>query len=99
MEYLKEYDITENQIQSLKEKYNSGIIEFVEQNKEFIKVKLDYLKEEKVVLLYEIIYNNIKLFLEELSELKRKMEIMKKQNISIKAINMILSDEELYDKI
>ena len=99
MEYLKEYDITENQIQSLKEKYNSGIIEFVEQNKEFIKAKLDYLKEEKVVLLYEIIYNNIKLFLEELSELKRKMEIMKNQNISIKAINMILVEEELYDKI
>ena len=99
MEYLKEYDITENQIQSLKEKYNSGIIDFVEQNKEFIKTKLDYLKKEKVVLLYEIIYNNIKVFLEELTELKRKMEIMKKQNMSLKSINMILIEEELYDKI
>lgn len=99
MEYLKEYDITENQIQSLKEKYNSGIIEFVEQNKEFIQAKMDYLKKEKVVLLYEIIYNNIKVILEEIAELERKMEIMKKQNMSLKSINMILIEEELYDKI
>ena len=99
MDYLKEYDITENQIQSIREKYNSGIINFLEENNEFIEEKLDYLQKENFVLLYEVIYNNIKIFLEEISELKRKIEKMKEQRISIKAMNMALIEENLYDMI
>lgn len=99
MEFLKEYDITENQIQKIKDRYNTKIVDFIEENSEFIEEKLDYLQKEKFVLLYEVIYNNIKIFLEEISELKRKIEIMKQQNFSIKAMNMVLIEEDLYDMI
>ena len=99
MEYLKEYDIAEDQIQNIKDRYNSGIINFLEQNAEFIKEKLNYLQNERIVLLYEVIYNNIKIFLEEIYVLKRKLTKMKEQNISFKAMNMILINEELYDSI
>lgn len=99
MEYLKEYNITENQIQSLKNRYNSGIVKFIEQNEEYIVEKLDYLQREKFVLLFEIMYNNIKIFLEEISELKNKVDKMKNQHISLKSMNMVLIEEDLYDII
>lgn len=99
MEYLKKYDITDIQIQNLKDKYNEGIVSFFENNGEIIEEKLNYLQNEKIVLLYEVIYNNIKIILEEIIELKRKINKMKLQNISIKAMNMILIDENLYDMI
>ena len=63
MEYLKKYDITDNEIFKLKDRYNDGIIQFIENNREYIEEKLDYLQNEKFVLLYEIMYNNIKIFL------------------------------------
>ncbi|MBP3255272.1 MAG: hypothetical protein J6M60_02130 [Clostridia bacterium] len=99
MDYLKEYDITDSQIHNLKVRYNSGIIEFLEKNAEFVEEKFNYLQKEKIVLLYEVMYNNIKIFLEEISELKRKIGKMKEQEISLKAMNMILIEEDLYDLI
>ena len=99
MDYLKKYDITQEQIRSLKDRYSTEIIDFFEKNSDFIEEKLKLLQNEKFVLLYDMLYNNIKIFLEELFSLKEKIEIMKKQNISLKAMNMILIEEELYDKI
>ena len=99
MEYLKKYDITDAQIQNIRDRFNSGIIDFLEENDEFIEEKLNYLQKEKFVLLYEVMYNNVKIFLEEISELESKVEKMKEQRISLKAMNMILIEENLYDCI
>ena len=99
MEYLKKYDITDTQIQNIRDRFNCGIIGFLEENDEFIEEKLIYLQKEKFVLLYEVMYNNVKIFLEEISELENKVEKMKKQKISLKAMNMILIEENLYDCI
>ena len=97
MDYLKKYDINYKQINHLKEMYNDNIIKFLSENELFIEEKLKFLKDENYVI-YPILENNIKIFLEIMPELIRKIEKMKEKNFSKKHIQMILMDEKLYDK-
>ena len=98
MEYLKEYDITEEQIKEIKEKYNEGIINFLISEKKFITEKLEYLTQ-KNYLIFPILTNNIKIFLEEIRPLKNKIEKMENKGYSKKAIQMVLINEKLYNKV
>ena len=86
MEYLKKYDINQDQIMKLKSRYNDRIID------------LGYLKEEGYKI-YPILENNIKLFLEEMFVLQNKIRKMEEKGYSKKAIQMILMNEQLYDNI
>ena len=97
MNYLKKYNISEEEINDLKERYNDNIIKFLNENEIFIEEKLEFLKNENYII-YPILENNIKIFLEIMPELERKIEEMKSKNFSKKQIQMILMDEELYDK-
>ena len=97
MNYLKKYNISEEEINDLKEIYNDNIIKFLNENEIFIEEKLEFLKNENYII-YPILENNIKIFLEIMPELERKIEEMKNKNFSKKQIQMILMDEELYDK-
>jgi len=99
MNYLKNYNITDEQIKKLKDKYNDGIINFLSENEEFIKDKINYLKKEGFVLLYEMLEQNIKIFLETTSPLKKKVEKMKRNNMTVKAMQMVLLSTEIYDRI
>ena len=96
MKYLEEYRISEQQIINLKERYNDGIIEFLTNEEIFVKQALDFLKE-KDFLIYPILENNIKVFLETTVFLKKKVEKMEKRGLSKKSIQMILISEELYN--
>lgn len=98
MNYLKKYGITQEEITELKEIYNENIIKFIKENEIFITEKLEYLKHENYII-YPILKNNIRIFLELISELKRKVKIMKEKGFSKKQIQMILIDERLYSKI
>jgi len=98
MIYLKEYDIKENDIRHMQERYNDNIINFFKENEDFIREKLDCLISEKYLIM-PIINGNIKIFLELTSELKRKLKIMKEHKYSHKMIQMILMEESLYNKI
>ena len=98
MNYLKKYGITQQEIIELEESYNENIIKFVKENEIFITEKLEYLKNENYII-YPILKNNIRIFLELISELKRKVKIMKEKGFSKKQIQMILIDERLYSKI
>lgn len=98
MNYLKKYGITQEEITELKEIYNENIIKFIKENEIFITEKLEYLKNENYII-YPILKNNIRIFLELISELKRKVKIMKEKGFSKKQIQMILIDERLYSKI
>ena len=98
MNYLKKYGITQEEITELKEMYNENIIKFIKENEIFITEKLEYLKNENYII-YPILKNNIRIFLELISELKRKVKIMKEKGFSKKQIQMILIDERLYSKI
>ena len=97
MKYLKEYGISEKQIKELKERYNDGIIEFLTNEEIFVKQTLDYLKEKKF-LIYQILENNIKIFLETTVALKNKIKKMEEKGYSNKTIQMMLINEELYNK-
>ena len=97
MKYLKEYGISEKQINELKERYNDGIIEFLTNEEIFVKQTLDYLKE-KNFLIYPILENNIKIFLETTVALKNKIKKMEENGYSNKTIQMMLINEELYNK-
>ena len=97
MNYLKKYNISDEEINDLKERYNDNIIKFLSENEIFIEEKLEFLKNENYII-YPILENNIKIFLEIMPELERKIEEMKSKNFSKKQIQMILMDEELYDK-
>jgi len=97
MKYLKEYGISEKQIKELKERYNDGIIEFLTNEEIFVKQTLDYLKE-KNFLIYPILENNIKIFLETTVALKNKIKKMEEKGYSNKTIQMMLINEELYNK-
>lgn len=97
MKYLKEYGISEKQINELKERYNDGIIEFLTNEGIFVKQTLDYLKE-KNFLIYPILENNIKIFLETTVALKNKIKKMEEKGYSNKTIQMMLINEELYNK-
>lgn len=98
MNYLKKYGITQQEIIDLEESYNENIIKFIKENEIFITEKLEYLKNENYII-YPILKNNIRIFLELISELKRKIKIMKEKGFSKKQIQMILIDERLYSKI
>ena len=98
MEYLKKYGITDSEITELEEIYNENIIKFLKENKIFVIEKLKYLQKEKYNI-YPILKNNIKIFLEIMPELKRKIEIMNKKNLSKKEIQIILKNEKIYSRI
>lgn len=97
MKYLEEYGITEQQIKELKERYNNGIIGFLTNEEIFVRQTLDYLKEKKL-LIYPILENNIKIFLKTTAALKNKIKKMEEKGYSNKTIQMILINEELYNK-
>lgn len=98
MEYLKEYGISQEEINELKERFNEGIINFLKENKDFITEKLEYLKKENYKI-YPILFNNIRIFLEIMPSLMKKIEIMKQHDFSKKQIQIILMNEKLYSKI
>ena len=98
MEYLKKYGITDSEITELEEIYNENIIKFLKENKIFVIEKLKYLQKEKYNI-YPILKNNIKIFLEIMPQLKRKIEIMNKKNLSKKEIQIILNNEKIYSRI
>lgn len=98
MNYLKYYDISEEEIKELKDRFNEGIINFLEENEIFIRGKLNFLKEQNYNI-YPILENNIKIFLEIMPELERKIKKMEEKKFSKKQIQMILMNEILYDKI
>ena len=98
MNYLKKYGITQEEIIELKEIYNENIIKFIKENEIFITEKLEYLKKENYII-YPILKNNIRIFLEIIKELERKIAIMKEKGFSNKQIQMVLMDERLYSDI
>lgn len=98
MNYLKEYGITEDEIAILEDIYNENIINFIVENKFFIIEKLEFLKSERYNL-FEILKNNIKIFLEITPTLLRKIDRMKIKQYNKKQIENILTNEILYTKI
>ena len=98
MKYLKKYGITECEIKELEDFYNENIIKFLKENEIFIAEKLDYLKEEGYNI-YPILRDNIKVFLEIITAMERKIEKMKEKNFSKKEIQAVLENERLYDRI
>lgn len=98
MNYLKYYDISEEEIKELKDRFNERIINFLEENEIFIREKLDFLKKQNYKI-YPILENNIKIFLEIMPELEKKMKKMEEKKFSKKQMQMILMNEILYDKI
>ena len=98
MNYLKKYGFTREEIIELKDIFNENIIKFLEENEIFITEKLEYLKNENYII-YPILKNNIRIFLETMPVLKRKIKTMQEKNFTKKHIQMILIDEKLYSKI
>ncbi len=98
MEYFKQYGITKEEIKELEDVYNEGIIKFLKENKMFVTEKLEYLQEGEYNI-YPILRNNIKVFLEIITEMERKIEKMKEKNFSKKEIQAVLENERLYDRI
>lgn len=98
MKYLKKYGITEDEIKELEDFYNENIIKFLKENEIFITEKLEYLKNERYNI-YPILRDNIKVFLEIITEMERKIERMKEKNFSKKEIQAVLENERLYDRI
>lgn len=98
MKYLKKYGITEDEIKELEYFYNENIIKFLKENEIFITEKLEYLKNERYNI-YPILRDNIKVFLEIITEMERKIERMKEKNFSKKEIQAVLENERLYDRI
>ena len=98
MNYLKKYGITQEEIIELKEIDNENIIKFIKENEIFITEKLEYLKKGDYII-YPILKNNIRIFLEIIQELERKIAIMKEKGFSNKQIQMVLMDEKLYSDI
>ena len=98
MNYLEKYGISQEEILELKEVYNENIIKFIKENEIFISEKLEYLKKQNYNI-YPVLNNNIRVFLESMSELKRKITIMREKRFSNNEIQMILMDEQLYYRI
>ena len=98
MKYFKKYGITEDEIKELEDFYNENIIKFLKENEIFITEKLEYLKEEGYNI-YPILRDNIKVFLEIITAMERKIEKMKEKNFSEKEIQAVLENERLYDRI
>lgn len=97
MKYLQNYGINEEQLNEIKERYNDGIIEFISEEKEFVTEKLEYL-QKKGYIIFPILNNNIKIFLEEMSNLENHIKRMETKGYSKKVIQMILMDEQQYNK-
>ena len=97
MEYFEKYGVNNQQINELKEKYNEGIIEFLTNEEIFLKQTLDFLKK-KNFLIYPILENNIKIFLETTVALQKKIKRMEEKGYSKKTIQMILINEKLYNE-
>lgn len=93
MDYLKEYGITEEQIDKLKNKYNDAIISFVEDDKDFVSNTIKYLYSENIKSIYLLMINNIQIFLETQIALQRRIERMKKQGFGAKEIQLKLLQE------
>ncbi len=93
MEYLKEYGVTDEQIERLKDRYNDGIIEFIEENEIFITNTIKYLYSEDIRCIYLLMINNIKIFLETPISLKRTIDEMKENKLSRKEIQLRLLQE------
>ena len=98
MDYLKKYNITAEEIEEIKDRYNEGIINFMTQEKDFIIQKLEYLKEKQYMIM-PILLNNIKIFLEEMRPLKQKVKKMEEKGYSKKSMQMVLMNEHMYDNI
>ena len=90
MEYLKQFDITEEQIKELKDRYNENIIRFITENEIFITETINYLYSENIKSIYLLMLNNIKIFLETKIALKDKIEKLKERGYNYKAITIIL---------
>ena len=97
MEYLKEFGVKNEQIMELKERYNEEIIKFLTNEEIFVRQALEYL-QEKNFLIYPILENNMKIFLETTITLKNKVRRMEEKGYSNKTIQMILINEDLYNK-
>ena len=93
MEYLKKYNITDEQIEKLKNKYNTSIISFIEDNEDFVSNTIKYLYSENIKSIYLLMINNIQIFLETQYSLKKKIEAMKVQGLKPKQIQFKLLQE------
>lgn len=93
MEYLKKYEVTDEQIEKIKKKYNQEICEFLSKNSEFVEKTIKYLYSENIKCIYWLMINNIKIFLETQVALKNKIEEYKRYGLSTKEIQMELLQE------
>ncbi len=91
MNYLLNYGFTKEQIKELKDRYNESIIEFISDNENFIVEKIEYLRQEGITKVYELMMENIRIFLETTVALKEKMKKIKEKNLSAKSAFMILA--------
>ena len=91
MNYLLNYGFTKEQIKELKDRYNDSIIEFISDNENFIVEKIEYLRQEGITKVYELMMDNIRIFLETTVALKEKMKKIKEKNLSAKSVFMILA--------
>ena len=91
MNYLLNYGFTKEQIKELKDRYNDSIIEFISDNENFIVEKIEYLRQEGITKVYELMMENIRIFLETTVALKEKMKKIKEKNLSAKSAFMILA--------
>ncbi len=93
MDYLKKYGLTEEQIANLKDRYNDGIINFLEENNVFVINTIEYLYSENIKCIYLLMINNIKIFLETKVALERRIKEMKKNGMDKKKIQLELLQE------
>ena len=91
MNYLLNYGFTKEQIKELKDRYNDSIIEFISDNENFIVEKIEYLRQEGITKVYELMMENIRIFLETTVALKEKMKKIKEKDLSAKSAFMILA--------
>ena len=92
MNYLLDYGFNEEQIKELKERYNDSIIKFITENQNFITEKIEYLRDEGITKIYELMMLNIRIFLETTVALKNKMQKIKEKKLSPKSAFIILSE-------
>ncbi len=93
MDYLKKYGLTQEQIANLKDRYNDGIINFLEENNVFVINTIEYLYSENIKCIYLLMINNIKIFLETKVALERRIKEMKKNGMDKKKIQLELLQE------
>ena len=90
MNYLKKFNITEENIKELEQQYNEGIIEFITNNEAFITEKIEYLYSENIKNIYLLMKNNIRVFLETKLSVQKKIERLKQQGFSSQMIEIKL---------